>query len=144
MLYLLATKSNSQKQPLEVFYRNSYFWRRTLKSETIFGNWKLFKNYEKCFLFHLKGSSCSQDIRFLSWIFGHVKKGLIRKVRLISRFTTLQSGYQTIAIHILTNISRRKGNQAIKFGQLKEHNMKHFFWKIIHKMWWRYYFHTLS
>ena len=25
---------------------------------------------------------------------------------------------QTIAIHILTNISRNKGNQALEFGQL--------------------------
>ena len=30
---------------------------------------------------------------------------------------TSQSGKQTIAIHILTNISRSKGNQTIKFGQ---------------------------
>ena len=28
----------------------------------IFGNWKLFKNYEKSFLFHFKSSSRSQDI----------------------------------------------------------------------------------
>ena len=27
-------------------------------------------------------------------------------------------GKQTIAIHILPNISRRKGNQTMKFGQL--------------------------
>ena len=31
-----------------------------------------------------------------------------------------QTSLQTIAIHILTNISRSKGNQAIKFGQLIE------------------------
>ena len=37
---------------------------------------------------------------------------------------TSQSGQQTIAIHILTNISRTKGNQAIKFGQLIEYNMR--------------------
>ena len=29
---------------------------------------------------------------------------------------TAEPGYQTIAIHILPNISRNKGNQAIKFG----------------------------
>ena len=31
--------------------------------------------------------------------------------------------------YILTNILRSKGNQAMKFGQLIEHNMKHFFLK---------------
>ena len=35
-----------------------------------------------------------------------------------------QPGQQTIAIHILPNISRRKGNQTMKFGQLIEYNMK--------------------
>ena len=31
-------------------------------SETIFGNQKLLKNDEKCFLFHFKSSFRSQDI----------------------------------------------------------------------------------
>ena len=31
---------------------------------------------------------------------------------------------QTIAIHIFTNISRSKDNQAITFGQLIEYNMR--------------------
>ena len=37
---------------------------------------------------------------------------------------TSQPGEETIAIHILPNISRSKGNQAMKFGQLIEYNMK--------------------
>ena len=37
---------------------------------------------------------------------------------------TSQPGQQTIAIHILPNISRNKGNQTMKFGQLIEHNMR--------------------
>ena len=40
---------------------------------------------------------------------------------------TSQPGQQTIAIHILPNISRSKGNQAMKFGQLIEYNMKNIF-----------------
>ena len=32
-----------------------------------------------------------------------------------------------MAIHTLTNISRSKGNQAMKFGQLIEYNMKNSF-----------------
>ena len=41
----------------------------------------------------------------------------MRKIKLVSKFMTSQSGKQTIAIHILTTISRSKGNQTIKFGQ---------------------------
>ena len=35
---------------------------------------------------------------------------------------TSQPGQQTIAIDILSNISRSKGKQAIKIGQLIEYN----------------------
>ena len=55
------------------------------------------------------------------------KNSLIRKVRLILKFMTSQTGKQTIAIHILPNISRSKGNQAMKFGQLIEYNMGNIF-----------------
>ena len=40
---------------------------------------------------------------------------------------TSQPGKQTIAIHILPNISKSKGNQTIKFGQLMEYNMTNTF-----------------
>ena len=35
---------------------------------------------------------------------------------------TSQPGEQIITIYILPNISRSKGNQAMKFGQLTEYN----------------------
>ena len=38
-----------------------------------------------------------------------------------------QPGYQTILIHILPNILRSKGNQAVKFGQLMECNIRNIF-----------------
>ena len=38
-----------------------------------------------------------------------------------------QPGKRTIAIHILPNISRSKGNQTLKFGQLTEYNMRNIF-----------------
>ena len=47
--------------------------------------------------------------------------------RLISKSMASQAGYQTIATHILPNISRSKSNQAMKFGQLIEHNMRNIF-----------------
>ena len=40
---------------------------------------------------------------------------------------TLQPGWQRIAINILTNISRSKGNQAMKLGQLIDYNMGNIF-----------------
>ena len=40
---------------------------------------------------------------------------------------TSQPGLQTIAIHILPNISQSKGNQAIKFGQLIERSKVNIF-----------------
>ena len=40
-----------------------------------------------------------------------------------------QPGQQTIVIHILPNISRSKGKQAMKFGQLIEYNMRNIFVK---------------
>ena len=36
---------------------------------------------------------------------------------------TPQTGQQTITIHILPDISRKKGNQTIKFAQEMEYNM---------------------
>ena len=40
---------------------------------------------------------------------------------------TSQPGLQTIAIHILPNISQSKGNQRMKFGQLLEHDKRNTF-----------------
>ena len=53
-----------------------------------------------------------------------MKNGLIRKIRLTSKFMTPQPGLQTIPLHILYNISRSKGNQTMKRGQLIEYNNK--------------------
>ena len=55
------------------------------------------------------------------------QNGLIKNIRLISNFTTLKLGKQTIVIHILPNILRSKGNQKMKFGQLIECNMRNIF-----------------
>ena len=38
-----------------------------------------------------------------------------------------QPGLQTIAIHILPNISQSKGNQTMKFGQLIKYNQINIF-----------------
>ena len=40
---------------------------------------------------------------------------------------TSKIGKQIIAIHILPNISKSKGNQTMKFGHLMEYNMRNNF-----------------
>ena len=57
----------------------------------------------------------------------YIKNGLIRKISLVSKSMTSQPGQQTIAIHILFNISGSKGNQAMKFGEFIEYNMRNIF-----------------
>ena len=57
---------------------------------------------------------------------------------------TSQPGKQTIAIHLLANISRSKGNQIMEFDQLIEYNMRNVFLeKSYTKMWWKNYSQTL-
>ena len=57
------------------------------------------------------------------------KNDLIRKIRLISKFLTSHPGQQTITIHKLPNISRNKGNKAMKFGQVIKIARQIFFFK---------------
>ena len=57
------------------------------------------------------------------------KNGLIREIRLISKLITSQSGQQTDEKHMLSNISRNKGSQTMKFGQLIAYNIITFFLK---------------
>ena len=59
---------------MNFMHKHSNAWRRNLRSETIFDNWKLFKNYEKCFLFHVKSSFILKTFWFLSWLFRHLEK----------------------------------------------------------------------
>ena len=52
---------------------------------------------------------------------------MIRKIRLISKFLTSHPDSIAIAIQILINISRIKGNQTRKFGQLIEYSIRNIF-----------------
>ena len=83
---------------------------------------------KNAFYFILKVFFVFKIFKFLSWPFSYIEKdGLTRKIKLISKFMTSQPGPETIAIHILPNISRSKGNQAIKFGQVMEDNKTNIF-----------------
>ena len=79
------------------------------------------------FNFALKALLVFKIFKFFSGLFGYVGDSLIRNKGLISKFMTSQSGKQTIVIHILPNISRRKCNQKIKFDQLIKENMRNNF-----------------
>ena len=57
------------------------------------------------------------------------KNALIKTIRLISKFVTSQPGKETFAMHILPSISKSKGNQTMKFGQLINITWGTFFFK---------------
>ena len=59
----------------------------------------------------------------LLWLFGHVVKRLDKKDKVNFKFYDARAW----VIHILLNISRSKGNQTMKFGQLIECNMRNIF-----------------
>ena len=59
------------------------------------------KTMKNTFYFTSKALFVLKIFKFLSWLFGHVVKRLVRKIRLISNFMTSQPG-----IHILPDISR--------------------------------------
>ena len=86
---------------------------------------KPFKSDQKCFLFHLESSFCSQDVSiFVMTFWSGRKSGLIRKIRLISKFMTSQPGQQTITIHKSPNISQSKGNRTMEFGRVIEYKIE--------------------
>ena len=75
----------------------------------------------------LKALFVLEIFTFLPCLFGYVEKRLGKKVRLIPKFMTSQTGQQIINIHTLPNISRSEGNQAMKFGQLIKYNVRNIF-----------------
>ena len=85
------------------------------------------KLMENAFISPQKLFSFSRNLDFCLDYSVMQQNNLIRKIRLISNSMASQSGKQTIVIHILPNISRSRGNQTIKFGQLIEYNMRQIF-----------------
>ena len=99
------------------------------------------------------GFHCTLNALFVLKIFKYLfwqifqKNGLIRinlievNITLISKLITSQTEKQTPAIntkivrHPLPDISRSKGNQIMKFGQLIEYNMRNLFYEKSYKKW---------
>ena len=55
------------------------------------------------------------------------KNGFKRKLRLISKFMTSQTGQQIMTKHNLSNISKSKDNQAMNIGQSIKYNVGNIF-----------------
>ena len=54
-------------------------------------------------------------------------EGQCPTLRLLLKFMTSQTGQPIFTIYILANISGSKGNQAMKFCQLIEYNVRNIF-----------------
>ena len=84
---------------------------------------KIFSKMMKNAFFHLQSSLSYFALTFLVM----QKKGLIRKLRFISKFIMLCTVEQPFTIYLLQKISRNNDNWTIKFGQLIEYNMRNIF-----------------
>ena len=67
-------------------------YRRSLRSEIIFGNWKPFKNDENAFYFTSKALLFSRYLSFCHDFLVMYQNGLIKKIRFISNFIMSQPG----------------------------------------------------
>ena len=81
------------------------------------------------FYFSLKNLSFLKNLNICPTFFVHLGKSLDKKTKVDFEIMNLKSEKQTVAIHILSNISKRKGNQTTKFGQLIQYNVGDFFIK---------------
>ena len=63
---------------------------------------------------------------FSRYLNGHAEKWLNLKDQVIFKIYDVTT-WLTITVHILTNISRSKDNNVMKFGQLLEYNMRNIF-----------------
>ena len=83
------------------------------------------------FYFMLKALFVLKSCKFLSWLLGYVGNRLDTKAKVnfkIYDVTDLKTNIYCTK-HILSNISRSKVKQTMKFGQLIKYNMKNIFLK---------------
>ena len=97
----------------------------------IYSNESSLKVIKDVFYFMLKSLFVLEIFTFCPDVLFMQKNSLIRKLWLISKFIASQTGQEIISIHRLFNISRSKGNQIMKFGQLIEYSMTSIFLEIM-------------
>ena len=76
---------------------------RTLRSDTILGNSGFFKNAGKCFLFHLKSSFCSPDLKSFVLTFQPCRKTAWLERKIYFKIHGVTTWETDIAINILSN-----------------------------------------
>ena len=88
------------------------------------------KKDKKYFLFHVKSSFCSQDIKiFILDFLLYRKNGLIKNIKLISKFMTSQPVSKQLQFtHCpISHKVKATTNHTTKFGQFIEYNKKNVF-----------------
>ena len=104
-------------------FRRSRRWKPSIRSKTIFDNWKPFKNDESVFYFTLKTLLVLKIFKFLSWTFWSWLEGSclfwnLWRHNLVNK--QLQYTYCPISQDV-------KSNQTLKFDQSIEYNMRNIF-----------------
>ena len=104
--------------------------RRTLRSETISGNWKSFKKYEKCYLFHLKNSFHSSAISIFVLNFCPCKKTAwyesLDKFQNLWRHKLDNKQLQYTYCYV-TRYLKKYRQQTLKIGQLIGYDIRNIF-----------------
>ena len=88
---------------------------------SIYFNESALKVMKYTLYFMLKALFIFELFTFLSWYFGYLVKRRDKKAMFNFK------SYDVVTTHILPNISRSKGNQTTKFGQLIEYTMRNVF-----------------
>ena len=86
---------------------------------------------KNAFYFMSKVLFVLEVFKFLSWHYDYIEKRLDKKAKVNFKIhditdrtkSNVTAGQKAFAIHILTNISRSKGNQIKKLGQLIDYYM---------------------
>ena len=86
-----------------------------------------FKVIKNVFYFTLKALFVLKILKLLSWHIGHLEKRLGYKDKVSFKLYDVRAWLVNNWKHILHNISRRKDNQTMKFGQLLEYNTRNTF-----------------
>ena len=82
---------------------------------------------KNAFLFHLKVLFVLKIFKFLSRLSGHVAKQLDQKDMVNLKFYEVTAWLKNNCNTHIANISKSKGNETTKFGQLIEYNMRNIF-----------------
>ena len=100
-------------------------WRPTTGSKTITSNWNSLKMVKNVFCFILKAFFVLKILKFMFWLFGHVGKGLDKKVEF------------NLKIYGITDCIKNSCSLSIKFGQLIEYNVRNIFLRKSCRKWRR-------